>query len=195
MAAGDARTIPRRAQAYRATFPIYDDNGDVVADAADLDSVISKDGGTFGACTNEATQIATSSGIYYLDLTSAEMTADTVAIKVQSSTTNSKDTVLVFYPEGTDDLRFTLKKNQARNNFALLMRDSTNHNPATGKSVTGTVSKDGAAFGALTNSVTEIANGWYKVNLDAADTNADVCIYRFTATGCDDTAMLLYPQD
>ena len=43
-------------------------DGDLVTGAASLDSEISKDGGTFADVTAEATEIATNSGMYYLDL-------------------------------------------------------------------------------------------------------------------------------
>ncbi len=105
MAASDARPVPRKNVAYRATFPILDADGDLVAGAAGLDSEISKDGGTFADCTNEATQIATDSGVYYLDLTADEMNADTVSVIVKTSTTGAKTTVLVLYPEEAGDYR------------------------------------------------------------------------------------------
>jgi len=98
MAAGDAMPFPVKGRAYRVTFPIFDNDGDLVAGAAGLDSEVSKDGGTFADCTNEATQIATSSGMYYLDLTATEMQADTVAVIVKTSTTDAKTTPLVIYP-------------------------------------------------------------------------------------------------
>ena len=103
MASTDARPFPLKNTAYRVTFPILDADGDLVAGAASLDSEVSQDGGTFADCTNEATEIATSSGVYYLDLTSTEMNADTVAIIVKTSTSGAKTTVIVLYPvEGGD---------------------------------------------------------------------------------------------
>lgn len=105
MAASDATPFPRKGVAYRVTFPIYDADGDLVAGAAGLDSEISKDGGTFADCTNEATQIATSSGIYYLDLTATEMNADCVAIIVKTTTSGAKTTVIVLYPMEDSDIR------------------------------------------------------------------------------------------
>ena len=98
MAAGDASPFPIKNQAYRVTFPIFDGDGDLVAGAAGLDSEVSTDAGTFANCTNEATQIATSSGMYYLDLTAAEMNGDTVAIIVKTTTTGAKTTPVVLYP-------------------------------------------------------------------------------------------------
>jgi hypothetical protein len=98
MASADAKPFPYKNVAYRVTFGIWDADGDLVTGAAGLDSEVSKDGGTFADCTNEATEIATSSGMYYLDLTASEMNADTVAILVKTSTSGAKTTALVFYP-------------------------------------------------------------------------------------------------
>lgn len=80
-----------------------------------------------------------------------------------------------------------IRKNTALAGFMFLMTDSTAHNPKTGASVTGTVSLDGGAFNSLTNAVTEVSGGFYKVNLAAADVNGDVVALRFTASGADDT--------
>jgi hypothetical protein len=99
MAATDARTIPLKGLAFRVTFPIRDNDGDLVTGATGLDSERSLDAGTFSDCTNEATEIATSSGMYYLDLTAAEMAADTVTVIVKTTSTDAKTTVLVLYPE------------------------------------------------------------------------------------------------
>lgn len=110
MAATDATAIPIKNQAYRVTFAIYDNDGDTVTAAAALDSEVSKDGGTFADCTNEATEIATSSGVYYLDLTATEMNADTVAIIVKTTTTDAKTTVIVLYPAEPADIIVNVKK-------------------------------------------------------------------------------------
>ena len=80
------------------TFPILDADGDPVTGATGLDSEVSKDLGTFTDCTNEATEIATNSGIYYLYLTGAEMTAKMVTVRVQTSSSGAKTTVLNLYP-------------------------------------------------------------------------------------------------
>lgn len=105
MASSDARPLPLKAVAYRVTFPIFDADGDLVTGAASLDSEVSKDGGTFADCTNEATEIATASGMYFLDLTGTEMDADTVAIIVKTATAGAKTTPLVLYPQEVDDIR------------------------------------------------------------------------------------------
>lgn len=105
MASTDARPVPQKNVAYRVTFPIFDADGDLVTGATGLDSEVSKDGGTFADCTNEATEIATSSGMYYLDLASTEMNADTVAVIVKTSSSGAKTTPIVMYPEEAGDIR------------------------------------------------------------------------------------------
>lgn len=100
MAATDAIPIPQKNVAYRVTFPIHDANGDPVASAGSLDSEVSLDGAAFGDCTNEATEIA--QGLYYLELTAAEMNADTVVVAVKS---DQKTTNIVIYPEEAGDIR------------------------------------------------------------------------------------------
>lgn len=103
MASSDATAIPIKNQAYRVTFPIWDNDGDLVPGATGLDSEYSGDAGTFADVTAEATEIATSSGMYYLDLTAGEMNYDTVAIIVKTTTTDAKTTPIVLYPaEATD---------------------------------------------------------------------------------------------
>lgn len=98
MAAGDASPWPVKNQAFRVSFDLRLNTGALNTGAAGLDSEVSKDAGTFADCTNEATEIATSSGHYYLDLTSTEMNADTVVVQVKSSTTNAVTQTLVLYP-------------------------------------------------------------------------------------------------
>lgn len=110
MAASDAKPIPRKNQAYRLTFAIFDADGDLVTGAAGLDSEVSKDGGTFADCSNEATEIATSSGVYYLDLTASEMNADTVAVITKTSTTGAKTTLTVITPEEAGDIKVDVER-------------------------------------------------------------------------------------
>lgn len=77
-----------------------------------------------------------------------------------------------------------IKKNTALSNFEFLMVDATDgYTEETGLTVTAQRSIDGAAFGACANSVTEVSNGMYKINLAAADLNGDVITLRFSATG------------
>jgi hypothetical protein len=91
---------------------------------------------------------------------------------------------------------FQIKKNTALGAFEFPMYDSADGRTGkTGLTVTGTRSLDGAAFGALTNAVAEVANGIYKVDLAAGDLNADVVTLKFTATGADATLITIITQD
>lgn len=105
MASTDALPVPRKNAAYRLTFGLFKSDGTLITGAAGLDSEVSKDAGTFSDCTNEATEIATSSGIYYLDLTDTEMNADTVCVLVKSSSTGAVPVVVTLYPQEADDIR------------------------------------------------------------------------------------------
>lgn len=78
--------------------PVLDADGDLVTGAASLDSEISKNGDTFADCTNEATEIATSSGMYYLSLTGTELTTDVASIIIKTGTAGAKTTPVVLYP-------------------------------------------------------------------------------------------------
>ena len=71
----------------------------------------------------------------------------------------------------------------------FLMVDSADH--VTGKAgltVTVTLSKAGAAFGAAGGSVSEVSSGWYKIALTTTDTGTlgDLA-FHCTATGADPT--------
>ncbi len=97
-AAGDALDQPIYGSHYLVTFPILDADGDPVTGATGLDSEVSIDLGTFTDCTNEATELATSSGIYYLYLTGAEMTGKIITVRIQTTSAGAKTTVLSLVP-------------------------------------------------------------------------------------------------
>lgn len=89
-------------------FPIYDADGDLVTAAASLDSERSIDQGTFTDCTNEAAEIATSSGMYSLVLTQAEINGDEIATITKTVTAGAKTAPNVIYTStrNIDDLAF-----------------------------------------------------------------------------------------
>ena len=92
----------------------------------------------------------------------------------------------------TDNLPEGIKKNTAYSNFQFFMRDTSDHVSAkTGLSVSSNRSIDGGAFASTANSPSEISNGFYKIDLDAADLNGDTISFRFSATGADDTAITI----
>jgi hypothetical protein len=170
MAAGDATWNPKKNVAYRVTFPILDADGDLVTGATGLDSEVSKDGGTFIDCTNEATEIATSSGVYYLDLTATEMNADTVAVIVKTTSIGAKTTVLVMYPLETADMPvdvLAISGDSVAADNLEAAADGTGYNLGGGSvvaaSVTGAVGSVTGAVGSVTGnvggSVASIATG------------------------------------
>lgn len=132
----------------------------------------------------------------------------TIPVFVQGGTTGkvttSVQTVLNYVTVGTnnDKTGYSLsagqlfvKKNTALANFMFPMIDSADHvTLKTGLTVTGEVSIDGAAFGALTNSPAELASGVYKVDLAAADVNGTNIMLKFTATGGDTRLIELITQ-
>ena len=96
--AGDAHPFPIYNARFRFIFPILDADGDLVPGASALDTEISQDQGTFGDATNEATEIATSSGMYYIDLVAGELDTKSTAGIVKTSTSGAKTTPFVLYP-------------------------------------------------------------------------------------------------
>lgn len=135
MASTDALPIPRKNVAYRLTFGIFKSDGTLITGAAGLDSEVSKDQGTFTDCTNEATEIATTSGVYYLDLTSTEMNADNVTLLCKSSTTGAVPVVISLYPQETGDIKVDLT---SWNGTAVASPDTAGYPKVTIKSGTGT---------------------------------------------------------
>ncbi|MFO1268559.1 MAG: hypothetical protein U1F25_13690 [Rubrivivax sp.] len=78
-----------------------------------------------------------------------------------------------------------LKRAVAVPKFVFEMTDSTTHLPATGLTVSAAVRKDGGSSAALADSVTELANGLYEVDLSASEMDGKTVALRFTATGAD----------
>jgi hypothetical protein len=93
------------------------------------------------------------------------------------------------------DLPQRITKNTALSAFMFKLVSSTDHISAvTGVTVTATRSLDGAAFASCANSATEVSGGWYKIDLAAADLNANVVVLKFTGTGADTREIVLITQ-
>lgn len=104
MAATDARPVPRKNAAFRFYFAIRKNDGTLITTWAGQDSEVSLDGAAFADCTNEATEIGTS-GCGYIDLTAAEMNADSVVLKVTVTNTDALPLVFTLFPEEAGDYR------------------------------------------------------------------------------------------
>lgn len=93
------------------------------------------------------------------------------------------------------DLPTRITKNTALSAFPFFMVDETDlKTPEAGLTVTATRSLDGAAFAACANAVSEISNGWYKIDLAAADLNGNTVALKFTATGASQRSLTLITQ-
>ena len=96
------------------------------------------------------------------------------------------DLILDAIKAETDNLPSGTPKNVALANFGFLMVLASDHlTPATGKTLTEEISKDGGAFTACTNNSAEVSSGIYKISLTQAEMNADVIVLKFTETNCD----------
>lgn len=97
MAASDAQPLPVKGKALRVTAPVFDTAGALVTTSTTA-VTISKDQGTFGnpnAGATNATQIATTSGVWYVDLDATDLSCDTLAVKFANG--SNPVTVLVVY--------------------------------------------------------------------------------------------------
>lgn len=184
--------------------------GPKTGDSANITVYVSKDYGTATALTDtSATELSSTNapGVYVFDVSQTETNADALLF-TGKSTTSGIDIVpnliyttppyfssLSINSSGAVSIQARYKQNQALSNFHFLMTDSTNHNPATSKTVTASRVIDGGSFGSGTlGSVTEIANGLYRLDLAAGDLNGAQVTLRFTASGCDDLMVTLTPE-
>lgn len=85
------------------------------------------------------------------------------------------------------------KKNTAKSNFPFLLK-GTDGLPRTGLTVTATRRIDSGSFASCSNSVTEVSNGWYTLDISAADLNGDTIGFRFVATGIADHGFTVVTQ-
>lgn len=154
----------------------------IATDAIDADAIAAD------AITEIQNGLATSAALATVDTNVDSILADTGTDGVIVATNNDK----TGYSIAASQL--FIKKNVAFSNFCFVMTDSTTHAPATGLTVSGSVSLDGAAFNALAGSVSEVSNGLYKVNLAQGETNAVTITLRFTATGADDRIISVVTQ-
>ena len=84
-------------------------------------------------------------------------------------------------------MAYPLKQSQTTQNLLFLMVDSSDHlTGKTGLSPTVTLSKNGGTFASPIGTVSEIANGWYKVAGNATDSGTlGPLALHATATGAD----------
>jgi hypothetical protein len=93
--AQDAHPYPIYNARFRLTVPLLDADGDPISPSSP-DTELSQDSGTFADATNEFTELATSSGVGYVDLTATELDTTITAVKIAS--TGAKTTIAVLNP-------------------------------------------------------------------------------------------------
>jgi len=114
-------------------------------------------------------------------------------VKFKAKELNASPVTLNMHLVSAKTLIPGLARNVAASDFLFSMVLSSDHiSPATGKTITGQISKDGDAFATLTNSITEIGSGLYKVDITQTEMNADVVALKFTATGADQRLIIVY---
>lgn len=171
-------------QIYSDTTIIYSDTTLISSDAARVESKAVQIYSDTTAINTQTTTIASDAA-----------RIESKAVQIYSDTTISSSKVVQIYSDTTiiysdttlisADGPNTPTKGAQFDNFEFMMVDSTDLNtPETGITVTATISKDGAAFAACTNSVSEISGGWYKITLTSTEMNADAIALKFTGTGC-----------
>ena len=164
---------------------------------------LSKNGASFSAAAGTVTEIG--NGFYRIALTAADTgtvgdlayfitaaSGDDVFMVDQVQSTIFTDMLLD--SSGNVSIASSIKIGQACSGFMFIMTNSTTHAPQTGLTVTAQRNLAGAGFAPCVNSVSEVGNGVYKINLAGADTNANNIMLRFTATGADDLDILLMTQ-
>lgn len=95
----------------------------------------------------------------------------------------------------TDNLPSGIEKNVALPAFEFYMVYASDHvSPALGKTITGEINKDGGGFAAITNSISEVGSGVYKVvgGLTQAEMNANVVTLKFTEANCDQRMITIH---
>jgi hypothetical protein len=96
-------------------------------------------------------------------------------------------TDLSFDATGNMNVTSNVKKNTAHPGFMFIMTAGSPGTPTGSLAVTGFRALDRGAFAPLSNPISEMANGWYGVDLTAADTNGNNVALRFIAAGANDT--------
>ncbi len=179
-------------------------------DAANITVYVDKDAGGSNALTDtSATEIDSTKapGWYRFDLTQGETNGDALLFTGKSTTssinvvgqniftTPPNFTSLVIDSSGFVTLSTAQRPGYRKNTaitFGVQMVDSTNHAPATGKTVAITRSIDFASFASGTvGAVSELSGGWYYFTMAAADMNGDTIIIRASASSCDDRGVLI----
>ena len=140
----------------------------------------------------------------WLGLMAGKQVADSTALVEIQATGAGSGT----YSEATDSqvvlgangvailarLPVRLTRNVAHANFHIFMVQTDGTTPLTGATVTGGFTLDSTAEAAFGQAITELANGMYRIDITAAQTNGLNVTYRFSATGGRDRVITFVTQ-
>lgn len=121
--------------------------------------------------------------------------ADTNELQTDWANGGRLDLLIDAIKAKTDNLPVSVKKNTALAKFEFLMVDvADGFTPVTGAVITAERSIDGGAFASCANSVTELSNGIYWIDLAASDLNGNVITLRFSAGSTADRFVTIVTQ-
>lgn len=199
--------ILKQSTTYRRSFLMVGSADHVTgstASSTDVTVVLYK-GGSTSSSTAAGAISPQGSGWFNIYLTSADV--NTVGDLVFHCTATSADPTdfcdqvvtqtfadLSINASGEAQIASNIKQNTALNGFTFVMTDNVNHYPATGLSVSAERSLGGAGFSPCANSVSEVSDGVYTINLAAADVNSATSMLHFSASGADDLNIMLVTQ-
>ena len=224
MAASDAKPFPIKNQAYRVYFPLLDADGDLVGGMAGLDSEVSKDGGTFVNCTNEATEILalvhdvndTTNPVTSSDATNQttlntllnEIKTDYNAHRVSTTFHDAADsTNAVTSADATDAATSVTLANEIKTDYNAHRSQADVHpHDDSANEVTSADATNEATCITLANEIKTDYNahltatagsGMAYLDLTATEVNADATaiVIKSSTTGAKTTPIVLYPMD
>jgi len=168
--------------------------------------------GTFGEAVVDTLTAADTTIPNLIGTPAADLSADLAAVKADTAATleDTGTTLPAQITAGVDSLTTdvgtvqtgvtsllgtdqTYKKNTAVPGFSFYLETDAGV-PATGKTVTAEISKDGGAFASPVASVAEVSDGWYTVDLSADEMNADEIAFIANALNCRQTNIKLRTQ-
>lgn len=168
-------------------FSIYDQTSTNYWDNAsgDFDSV--------GEVLNTGSEIG--DGLYEYVMTSGYALGGTefrVHIEATESVTgdtyDAAEYCSVILDKIDNKLPHSIKKNTAISSFKFVMISDTTKEPTAGYTVTSERKLDAdASWTAMAGSKVDNGYGVYSINIQAADTNGDTGVWRFTSSGAEDT--------
>lgn len=125
----------------------------------------------------------------------ANIGSPTTTVNLSGTTIKTATDVATAVAAVQADLPQRVTKNVALNNFQFLMVDAADHvTGKTGLTITATRLIDNGTFAPCANAASEVASGFYRINLAASDLNGDVITFLFTAAGADARSITFITQ-